>query len=117
MEEASDKAIKAHKILARSAAKKGVKSSEPSPGTTTRAASKLKPLSSATAKFTLKNLSSAKTEDELKYQLQEMIALVLAQFDKLNLSDHQKAMMTAFTMKEFQRGGQFVSCDHMVYHL
>ena len=117
MDEASDKAVKAHKILARSAAKKGVKSTEAPTGTTTRAAAKLKPTDPALAKFNLKNLSLAKSEDDLKYQLQEMVALVVQQYEKAGLSMHQQSSMTAFAMKEFQRAGIFNTCDHMAYHL
>ena len=70
MDKATDHAVKAGKILAKSAAKKGTKSDQLPSGTTTRKAAKLAPPSKTMAKFTLKNLASSKTLDDLKYMLQ-----------------------------------------------
>ena len=116
LDAASDKAVKATKILAKSAIKKGVKTAGTIEGTTTRSAMKLKPVDPATAKFNLKNFGLAKTEEELKYQIQELVQLVTMQFDKIELDMHKKSMMTAFLLKEFQRYGIFCNCDHVVFH-
>ena len=116
LDAASDKAVKATKILAKSAIKKGVKNQGQIEGTTTRAATKLKPVDPAMAKFTLRNFGLAKSEDEMKFQLQELVTLVASQFDKNEMNMHQKGMMTAFMLKEFQRYGVFCNCDHVIYH-
>ena len=116
MDKATDKAVTAGKILAKSAAKKGVKTDSLPAGTTTRKAAKLAPPSAAT-KFTLQNLAKAKTIDELKFQLQENVSLIENQFVKMELPMHDRAMMLAFMLKEFQRLNLFCNCDNMVYHL
>ena len=116
MDKATDKAVTAGKILARSAAKKGVKTDALPAGTTTRQATKLVPTSAAT-KFTLQNLAKAKTIEDLKFQLQENAALIDNQFVKMELSMHDRALMLAFFLKEFQRSNLFCNCDNMVYHL
>ena len=116
MDKASDVAVKSIKILAKSAAKKGVQSDSVNSGATTRATDKLKPVHANVTKFTLKNLSLAKTMDEFRFQLQEMVGLVLNQFQKINLSKHEQSILTAFMLKEFQRAGIFANCDNVVYH-
>ena len=116
MDQATNKAVKAGKILSRLAAKKGGKSDDLPAGTTTRLAARLAPPSAAT-KFTLQNLAKAKTQDELKFQLQEMASLIDTQMVKMDLSMHDRSMMLAFMLKEFQRMNLFCHCDSVVYHL
>ena len=116
MDQATDKAVTAGKILSKYAARKGVKTEELPAGTTTRLAVRLLPPSAAT-KFTLKNLSMAKTTEELKFQLQEIVTILDTQMVKMDLSMHEKSMMLAFLLKEFQRLNLFCNCDSLVYHL
>lgn len=116
MDQATDKAVKAGKILSKYAAKKGLKSDVLPSGTTTRLASKLAPPSAAT-KFTLQNLAKAKTEDELKFQLQEIASVIDTQMVKMDLTMHDRSMMLAFLLKEFQRMNLFCHCDSIVYHM
>ena len=117
MDEATDHAVKAGKILAKSAAKRGDKTDELPAGTTTRKTAKLVPTSKNVAKFTLQNLAKAKTIEDLKFQLQENVSLIDAQFVKMDLSMHDRATMLAFMLKEFQRSNLFCHCDNIVYHL
>ena len=117
MDQATDHAVKAGKILAKAAAKRGTKSDDLPAGTTTRKAAKLVAPNKAMAKFTLKNLSNSKTLDDLKFMLQENVGLIDAQFVKMNLSMHDRALMLSFMLKEFQRTNLFCHCDSMTYHL
>ena len=117
MDQATDHAVKAGKILAKSAAKRGDKTDDLPAGTTTRQTAKLAPTSKAATKFTLQNLAKAKTLDDLKFQLQENVALIDSQFVKMDLSMHDRATMLAFMLKEFQRTNLFCHCDNIVYHL
>ena len=70
MDKVSSKAVKTSALLANAAPKKGTKTDTLPPGTSTRAAAKLKPTDPSMAKFNLRNLNMSKNVDDLKYQIQ-----------------------------------------------
>ena len=74
MDKVTNKAVKPSTLLAAAAPKKGLKTDTLPSGTATRAAAKLKPTDPSLAKFNLRNLNLSKNADDLKYQIQVLIA-------------------------------------------
>ena len=70
MDKVTSKSVKSAALLANAAPKKGTKTDTLPAGTSTRAASKLKPTDPSMAKFNLRNLNMSKNVDDLKYQIQ-----------------------------------------------
>ena len=66
--------------------------------------------------FTISNFKKTASEHQLKFMLQEIVSMVLAQFEKMELTLRDQAAMVAFAIKSFQRGHIFANVDHAVFY-
>lgn len=103
------------KSLASRAAKKGVVEKGKT-YKTTRLAAELESEDPKLKNFTMANFKKTGTEKQLKFMLQEIVSMVLAQFEKMELTLSTQAEMVAFVVKSFQRGHIFANVDHAVFY-
>ena len=103
------------KSLASRAAKKGVVE-KGKIYKTTRLAAELESEDPKLKNFTMANFKKTGTEKQLKFMLQEIVSMVLAQFEKMELTLSTQAEMVAFVVKSFQRGHIFANVDHAVFY-
>ena len=83
---------------------------------TTRLAVELESEDPKLKNFTMANFRKTATEHQLKFMLQEIVTMVLSQFEKMELTISGQAEMVAFMIKSFQRGHIFANVDHAVFY-
>lgn len=103
------------KSLAAKAAKKGVVE-KGRVYKTTRLGLELEPEDPKLRNFNLANFKRSATEKQLKFMLQEIVSMILGQFEKMELTLSTQAEMVAFVVKSFQRGHIFANVDHAVFY-
>ena len=90
--------------LASKAAKKGLVQDKSCFAAKTRLGADLQPENEKTKTFSKANFTAARTDAQLKYQIQECAAFIMGHLDHLNLTMREKATYCGFFLKQFQKG-------------
>ena len=104
------------KKLAQVAAKKGAVENKGSIYKATRLGQEMTSEDPKVASFNLANFKKTNSEAQLKFMIQELVNLILAQFTKMELPMSTQAEMVAFAIKNFQKGHLFAAVDHAVFY-
>ena len=90
--------------LASTAAKKGLVTDKSRFALKTRQGNELQPDDPKMKTFSKSNFQAAKTDNQVKYQLQEMVSFVMNHLtNKLNKTTREKASLVSFLFKQFQK--------------
>ena len=95
---------KARQRLASTAAKKGLVPDKSAFASKTRQSAELESEDPKVKTFSKANFQAAKTESQVRFQLQELATFVMQQYRRLNITMREKASFTAFLLKQFQKG-------------
>ena len=90
--------------LASTAAKKGIVPDKSRFASKTRQGSELKSEDPKMKNFSKANFQAAKTDEQVKYQFQEMVSFIMNHLsNKLNKTMREKASLVSFLFKQFQK--------------
>ena len=69
----------------------------------TRQGHELEPDDAKTKTFSKNNFTAAKTDHQVRFQLQELAKFIMSHLEKINFTIREKAALVSFFVKQFQK--------------